>query len=119
MGKSPTAQVGQLGPYTTHVLYAMKFPTFTVDDGDTLRLDTGSFSIDMATTLGDAPFTGVMNVGLGELQADQRGWSADSILVRLPDLTSAVVARRYAASASSRRNVACRSRLRVLVELDR
>ena len=101
MGKSPTAQVGQLGPYTTHVLYAMKFPTFTVDAGDTFRLDTGSFSIEMATTLGDAPFTGVMNVGLGEVQPDQRGWHPDSVLVRLPDLTPAVVARDTTVDATS------------------
>lgn len=93
LGNSPTAQIGQHGPYTTHVLYAMKFPTFTVDDGDTFRLDTASFSVELATTLGDAPFTGVLNVGLGEVQADQRDWSPDSVIVRLPDLTPAMVAR--------------------------
>jgi hypothetical protein len=93
--------VGQLGPYTSSVLYAMKFPTFTVDEGDTFRLDRGSFSIDLAATLGDARFTGVMNVGLGEVQPDQRGWLPDSIRGQLPDLTGAMVARDTTVDASS------------------
>jgi hypothetical protein len=93
MGRSATPQVGQLGPYTSQVLYAMKLPTWKVDEvGDTLRLDTANLTIALGSTLGDAPFDGVMRLGVGEVQPDQRGWQTDSILTQLPDLTTATVA---------------------------
>jgi hypothetical protein len=92
MGNSPTGQVGQQSPYTTHLLYAFKVPSFTIDVSDTFGLDTANLTIELADNLGDAPFSGVMRLTLRELQSDQRGWSTDSILTQLPDLTPATLA---------------------------
>lgn len=91
IGNSPTAQIGQIAPYTTHVLYAFEVPTATVVESDTLGLDTANLTIELGALLGDAPFTGVMRTSLREVQPDQRGWSTDSILTSLPDLTPAIL----------------------------
>jgi hypothetical protein len=101
MGRSSTPQVGQFGPYTSQVLYAMKLPTWTVDElGDTLRLDTANLTIALGSTLGDTPFDGILRLGLAEVQPDQRGWETDSVLTRLPDLTATPVANDITLDAS-------------------
>ena len=76
MGESPLGQVGQIRPYTTHVLYAFEVPTFKVDEGDTLLLDTANMTVKVDSP-GDAAFSGDLRTDIREVATEARGWSTD------------------------------------------
>lgn len=86
LAASPTGQIGRQGPYTSHVLYDFLVPSFIVDKGDTLLLE----SADLVVELGSAPlYTGKMLVDLHEVAPDGRHWATDpdtTVITALPPL---------------------------------
>jgi hypothetical protein len=86
LGASPRGQIGAQGAYTTHVLYAFFVPT-TFEDS---LLSAGRLGIDLAP-VGDS-FTGTMRIDVREVAPDARGWTVDSVLTGLPELTGAALA---------------------------
>lgn len=93
---SPIGAVGRQGAYTSQILYDFRVPSFVVDDGDTLQLDTGRFSVEL-NQVSTPPFTGRMRLGMSEVAPQARIWSRSAVydsivLVRLPELRTAVVA---------------------------
>ena len=93
---SPVGAVGRQGAYTSQILYDFRVPSFVVDEGETLQLDTGRFSVDL-TQVSSPPFTGSMRLGMSEVVPQARIWSTSAVydsivLERLPELRTAVVA---------------------------
>ena len=93
---TPIGAVGSQGPYRSQILYDFRVPSFVVDEGETLALDTGRFTVDL-TQVTTAPFTGRMRLGMAEVAPGARDWSTaavydSTVLTRMPELRTAVVA---------------------------
>ena len=86
LAASPTGQIGRQGPYTAHVLYDFLVPSFVIDQGDTLLLDSANLTVILLT----APvYTGTMLVELRQVAPDGRHWSTDpdtTVITVLPPL---------------------------------
>src|SRR5262245_29319411 len=89
LAASPTGQIGRQGPYTAHVLYDFLVPSFVVDQGDTLPLDSANLTVTLLT----APlYTGTMLVALHEVALEGRHWATDpdtTVIAVLPPLLPA------------------------------
>jgi hypothetical protein len=86
LGASPSGQIGRQGPYTSHVLYDFLVPSFIVDQGDTLLLDSADLVVKFGT---NPPYTGTMLVALREVAPEARHWATDpdtTLIAVLPDL---------------------------------
>jgi hypothetical protein len=99
LGRAEVGQVGRRAPYTSHVLYAFRFPSWVLENNagvtDTLRADELHFVLRM-DSLTVAPFTGTMRIGVQEVApGPPRDWARtgriDSLLVALPQLDLAPV----------------------------
>lgn len=85
LGASPTGQVGSQQLYTTHLLFEFRAPTFVLDDGDTLELDSARFEIGFNDAQ-PQDFEGTMGLALHEVAPAGRVWTTDSTWSEVPEL---------------------------------
>ena len=94
LGRAEQGQVGRQLAYTSHVLYAFRFPSRIFEDNagvtDTLFADELHFVL-RTDSLTVAPFTGTMRIGVQEVAPGApREWARtgriDSVLAALPQL---------------------------------